>query len=267
MADTGIKIVKMKKWMRHSSLNFLERNPDLMGLPGYVSLAHPEIVKVMAGGFEVMLRDSHFISIRARQILSDNVSGKLYKGDELFKSESALNQTLMQLHEYFDTRLEQATKKLESGGFSVSEVQRHETHYETLAVTNAVTEYLNLIVKADHYSSLLHYLWIFGELSDSPDESLRIKLVTEKEIRVNLFAVTRDSTQHYSNIRRLCNGVLDIRRKEREEQSLRDKAREKARQEKERTLNERRERREANKKKALAKAQVELNQVAAEVTA
>ena len=47
-------------------------------------------------------------------------------------------------------------------------------------MTNGVTQYLDIIAKADYYLSILHYLWVTSELSDSPDEARRVKLNTER---------------------------------------------------------------------------------------
>ena len=91
--------------------------------------------------------------------------------------------------------------------------------------TNAVTQYLDLLSKADLCTAILHYLWLTGELSDNPDEAMRVKLKTEREIRENLFNITRFTQSQYSTVRRICNGVIEQRRLEREQQSERDRQR------------------------------------------
>lgn len=219
------QLIRMKKWMRKSTVSFFERNQDVIAAPSFVALCNRMVVDVMSTGFEVLTRDSHFITVRARQILTQNVKGDIYQEDELFKAESSLNTHFERLHEYFDTRIQQGEQKLEMGGFNLNEVQRLVTNYETMTVTNGVTQYLDILAKADHYITILQYLWVTSELSDNPDEAMRVKLNTEREVRQQLFGITRASNAHYNNIRRLCNGVLELRKKERAEQSERDRAR------------------------------------------
>ncbi|MBK7424733.1 MAG: hypothetical protein IPJ48_17535 [Propionivibrio sp.] len=67
--------------------------------------------------------------------------------------------------------------------------------------------------------------WLTSELSDNPDEAMRVKLKTEWEIRENLFNITRFTQSQYSTVRRICNGVIEQRRLEREQQSERDRQR------------------------------------------
>ena len=51
------QLVRMKKWMRKSTINFLERNKDVIAAPGFVPLCNKMIVDVMATGFEVVARE------------------------------------------------------------------------------------------------------------------------------------------------------------------------------------------------------------------
>lgn len=215
----------MKKWMRPSSIRFLERNPDALYAKGFVTLSNSSIVKIMAAGFEVVMRDTFFISCRARQILADNLNRKIYSEDEIFKAERAINAHLEKLHEYFDTRIHQGEQKLQLAGFSTDEMQRIPSNYETKTVTNAVTQYSDLIAKADLYTSILHYLWLTSELADNPDEAMRAKLNTERDIRDHLFSITRFTQSHYTVIRRICTAVVESRRLAREQQSERDRQR------------------------------------------
>ena len=73
---------------------------------------------------------------------------------------------------------------------------------------------------------MLHeFLWITGELSDSPQQALAAKLNNEREARNHLLSVSRTTVKHFQVIRRICNGVLDERRAWREQrkaQSVRD---------------------------------------------
>ena len=269
------QLIRMKKWMRNSTIDFFNRNPDVIAAPSFVSLSSKMVVDVLTSGFEVMTRDTHFITCRARQILTQNVKGDVYQEDELFKAEMALNAHFERVHEFFDTRISQGEMKLTMAGFEPNELQRIVTNYETRTVTNGVTQYLDILVKADIYTTILHYLWVTGELADSPDESLRHKLNTEREIRQHLFGLTRASNTHYNNVRRLCNGIVDIRRKERQEQAKRDYEREaaskaqkaaaeaKAEKRREKARQKRNETRQSN----IADAQREMNKLVPEAVA
>ena len=226
MNRTTPQFIRMKKWMRKSTINFLDRNKDIIAAPGFVSLCNQPIVDVMSTGFEVVARDTHFITCRARQILTENLTGNVYQEEELLKAEREFHAHLESIHEYFDTRNTQAEQKLEAAGFGANAIQKLMTNYETISVTNQLTQYINILAKADNYLTLLHYLWVTGELSDSQDESLRVKLNAEREVRHHLFGITRASNVHYNNVRRICNGVLEKRRAERQAQSERDRKRE-----------------------------------------
>jgi hypothetical protein len=264
----------MKKWMRKSSIDFFNRNPDVIGASGFVPLCNDTIVKVMSTGFEVITRDTHFITCRSRQILSQNLTGDIYQESEIFKAEAALNALFERTHEYFDTRITQGEQKLAMGGFGMDEIQKLVSNYETKTVTNAVTQYLDILAKADNYLTILQYLWVTCELSDDQDEALRVKLTIEREVRHVLFAITRASNIHYNNIRKLCNGVVEARRAERAKQAQRDRELAKARQERteakkaeqalarEQQREEKRLRREAEKSQNLKSAQVDMDSLA-----
>ena len=160
------------------------------------------------------------------------------------------------------------------GGFGMDEIQKLVSNYETKTVTNAVTQYLDILAKADNYLTILQYLWVTCELSDDQDEALRVKLTIEREVRHVLFAITRASNIHYNNIRKLCNGVVEARRAERAKQAQRDREAAKARQERteakkaeqalarEQQREEKRLRREAEKSQNLKSAQVDMDSLA-----
>ncbi|TXT28210.1 MAG: hypothetical protein FD131_3343 [Rhodocyclaceae bacterium] len=272
------QLIKMKKWMRKSTVNFFERNPDVIGAPSFVPICNKMIADVLSSGFEVVTRDTHFITCRSRQILSQNLTGDIFQEDEIFKAESAMNAHFERLHDYFDTRIQQGEQKLELGGFGSSEIQKLVTNYETMTVTNGVTQYLDILAKADHYITILQYLWVTSELSDNPDEAMRVKLNTEREVRHHLFGITRASNTHYNNIRRICNGVVERRRQERANQAERDRQRAAERKikaeqaearrqaESQQRKDERRQRRDTERAQNLAAAQNELNSLAPEAT-
>lgn len=270
------QLIRMKKWMRKSTINFFERNPDVIAAPSFVPLCNKMIAEVLSSGFEVITRDTHFLACRARHILKSNLTGEVFQEDELLKAESELNAHFDSIHEYFDTRIRQGEQKLELGGFGLNEIQKLVTNYETYTVTNGVTQYLDILAKADHYITILQYLWVTSELSDNPDEAMRVKLNAEREVRHHLFAITRASNTHYNNVRRLCNGVVEKRRAERQQQAERDRKRNqvrKAREEEaelkrqagiEQRREAKRQRRLEEKQQKLASAQADMNNLAVE---
>ncbi len=99
-------------------------------------------------------------------------------------------------------------------------------------------------------------------------------LTIEREVRHVLFAITRASNIHYNNVRRICNGVVERRRAERQAQAERDRKREAARKAKHeeaeakrqaeitRRREEKRQRRESERKQALEVAQNDMDTLA-----
>ena len=222
------KLIRMKKWMRKSSIDFFNRNPDVIGASGFVPLCNDMIVKVMSTGFEVITRDTHFITCRSRQILSQNLTGDIYQESEIFKAESALNALFERTHEYFDTRITQGEQKLAMGGFGMSEIQKLESNYETKTVTNGVTQYLEILAKADHYITI-------RKLCNGVVEARR----TER-------------AQQAQRDRELANARKERAAAKKEKQAL----------EREQQRDEKRQRREAEKSLNLKSAQVDMDSLA-----
>lgn len=231
MSNNAPQLIPMKKWMRNSSLKFFERNPEAIGAPGFVSLSNPIIVNVLSTNFEPFTRDTYYITVRARSILSENRTRREYREDELFQAEMALATYLDRLNEYFDTRIEQGMQKLQLNGFGESAIKRVLTNYETISVHAYVTQFIDILAKADFYLAIIHYLWLTGELSDSMGEATRLKLTTENETRDTLYELTRLSIKHSQNIQRIVTGAIEQRNAKRAKQAQKDQRR-KARLEK-----------------------------------
>jgi hypothetical protein len=216
--------IPIRMWMAHSTLKFLDRNQKAVLLDGVVHLGHDVVVKVMRNTFEVVLRDAHYVTIAARIVLAERVHGKIFQEEEIFKAEDEINRQLERISDYFDRRIEQAEQKLVGAGFDPEKVPQRTTAYETKASTNAVTAFVEILKKADIYLSLIDYLWIAGELSSTPSEALKARLNNQREVRSHLLSIPRRTTSQFQTIRRICNGVLEQRKKLREEQSARDKS-------------------------------------------
>lgn len=279
MTQQNPQYVKMSKWIRKSSMHFFERNPDVLGVPGFVPLGHKMVVDVMSTGFEAVTRDTFFIACRARQILSNNLKSDVYREEDIFKAELELNKLLDQMHEYFDTRIHQGELKLQMGGFDPASMQRLVANYETNSCTNAVTQYIDILAKADNYLTIVQYLWVTSELSDNPNEAMKVKLNIEREVKTNLYAIARASTAHYNNIRRICDEVVKNRQTARANQSAQDKkhhaqAKQEAAQKEakkaaaaEKRKGKARLRREAERKDALSAAKSHQDQLVTAATA
>jgi hypothetical protein len=114
MSDTPI--IEMKDWLAKSTLKFFERNEHVMMVPRIVEIGNPLAFKLLSRTFEPMSRDSFYVTISARGILADRVSGKIYQEEEIFKAELALSRELEKLNDYLDRRIEQAEQKMRAAG-------------------------------------------------------------------------------------------------------------------------------------------------------
>ena len=218
MATTG-KPIPMVEWLQHSTVDFFERNPNAVMARQTVSLTQEPVAKILRRSFEVISRDAHYITIVARPLLADRVSGKVFKEEEVFKAETAINAQLARINDYFDKRIHQAETRLHAAGHDADQVLADRTPktYEARCSTRTATEYLQLLAKADIYLALHEFLWITGELSDSPQAALDAKLNNEREARNHLRSISRTTIRHFMAIRRICKGVLDERRTRREQ--------------------------------------------------
>ena len=72
------QLIKINHWMRKSTINFFNRNPDAVFAPGFLTLCHPMVVDIFSKSFEAVSRDTYFVTCRARMILSENLKTKVY---------------------------------------------------------------------------------------------------------------------------------------------------------------------------------------------
>jgi hypothetical protein len=223
MATKDLPVIPMKEWLQRSSLEYFERNASALMVPKVVHLCSDTLVKVMSRSFEVVSRDAHYITIASRLILADRVSGKIYQEEEVFKAETAINWQLELVDDYLDGRIKQAEQKLIHAGIDPNVVERVTRGYASKCATPTATDYLELIIKADIYLAMFQYLWVAGELSNSRDEALKVKLNNERQVRDELGKVVKMCTKHFHVLRRICNAVLADRKLDRDKQSARDK--------------------------------------------
>lgn len=222
MSDTPI--IEMKDWLAKSTLKFFERHESVMMVPRVVELGSPLAVKLLSRTFEPMSRDSFYISTSARGILADRVSGKIYQEDEIFKAELMLSSQLEKLNDYLNRRIEQAEQKMRAAGEDPTNIASPALRYRAKCATRTTKDWLDTIKKIDIYMTMLEFLHISGELSDTDIESQRAKLHNEHDMRTHAHNIPREAARQYSVIRRICSAVLDGRMEERAAQSQRDKA-------------------------------------------
>lgn len=217
MNPTQIEMIPIQEWLKFSRIKFFKRHPEAQFVTGYLQISNPLIVKLLESGFEVVTRSTYYINIIARRMLTDLVTMKIYSEEEIFEVEEAIHASIMEVHQYFDVRIAQAEKKINAAGFDVNGIQRLCKNYETQTVTNTVAQYLEVLSKADYYLSLLGYLWITGELSDSPSEAMRIKLTAEHDTRVHLFNLVRFTNKCEARLRSLVDRTRNETHQKREE--------------------------------------------------
>lgn len=215
--------IKMHAWLAKSNFKFAKNNKATVRIPKVVHLASTSVVKAMAKTFESVSRDAHYITVAARVILADRVSGKIYQEDELFGAERKVAEHIMRINEFFDRRIAQAEQKIALAGADASTIIQRTQAYEAECTTRTATDYLQVIKKADIYLGMLEYLWIMQELSDNPLESLQAKLNSEKEVISHLVSIPRKLTSQFQVINKLCRGVVEKRRADSVAQSERDK--------------------------------------------
>lgn len=213
-ANKGQSAVPFNKWLKKSTINFWVRHPTVRSLSGTVTLSVTMVRDVMARTFEPITRDCYYITTQAREILTNNLSTELYRSDELLGAEQALSDQAMRIIEYFETRIEQATLKLESAGYSLDETETAGELYETRVVTPMAKQWLDILTMADRYLILIDYLDLAGELADDPAESQRVKLTAAREARQTLLSLPKLATSRKDQIWKICSGVIEQRRQE-----------------------------------------------------
>jgi hypothetical protein len=235
--------IPMSAWMHHSTIRFVERNPEATMVPKRVPISNETVFRAMSTTYEPVMRDTYFVNVVARRILSHRVSGKVYQEEEIFKAEQKIMKVFERVNGYFDTRIAQAEQKLQLAGYDADDLlaRARSKTYEFESPTGLTNDYISLLIKANIYMVHNANLWAAGELGNSPAEALAAKLNNEREVRGQLFAVSRATTSAYNELRQLVNRVVEERR----EASNKRKVRENRRAEHERNAAAKRERQQA----------------------
>lgn len=215
-------------WIARSNLRFFKRLEAPLLISQTVGLSNEGILRVLRDHFEIVSRDAYYISIIARQILSDKVSDKIYQEEEVLKAEREVFKSFQHANAYFDTRIKQAEQVLsESGGLDLGIKPGTVKQYEAWCTTRTATKWLELLKKADHYLTLNYHLWVLGELvpaNATEGEALAAKLNNERGARSELANLRRSLAHQFATIRTLVNRVaaqrdaeLEVRRREQSE--------------------------------------------------
>lgn len=220
--------IPQDEWMARSSLRFFKRLEAPLLISQTIGLSNEGILRILRDHFEIVSRDAYYISIVAREILSDKVSDKIYQEEEVLKAEQEVFKSFEHANAYFDTRIRQAEQVLgESGGMDLGIKPGTVKQFEAWCTTRTATKWLELLKKADHYLTLNYHLWVLGELvpaNATEGEALAAKLNNERGARGELANLRRSLAHQFATIRNLVNRVtaqreteLEVRRREQSE--------------------------------------------------
>lgn len=225
------------QWVKHSTLRFFKGLDGILNFPVTVALTHDVTTKILRSQWEAVSRDVYYITMTARRLLSEEVSAKIYKEDEILKAEQEVFKVLEGAHGHFDTRVAQAEQKLKEAGLSDLALRGGNVAklYEARSTTRTATKWLELLQKSDGYLTLNYQLWVTGEIGPpnwTEKEALEAMQANIRDARDAITQVARRINQQYTNIRALVQRVQDQRRVEdearRRAQSERDRAKHKA---------------------------------------
>lgn len=202
-----------------------------MIVPMTVGISNEVILRNMRDYFEVISRDTYYLSVVARQILSDKVNEKIYQEEEVLKAEQEVFKAFEAANSFFDTRIKQAEQVLREAGMLEMSMRAGTVKlYEAWCTSRTATKWLELLKKADQYVTLNFQLWVTGEIgpaNQTDGEALAAKLNNERNVRHELSTLRRKIGIQFATIRNLVNRVAEQREIENEirrrEQSERDR--------------------------------------------
>lgn len=221
MADN--EPIKQSAWLAKSNFNFAKKNKASIVFPTVVHLSSNTIFKIMSTSFEPLSRDSHYISVAARMILADRVSGKIYREEEVFGAETQMSAQFERVNDFLDRRINQAKQKMELAGYDMQSFRQRTVAYEAECTSRQASDFIALLKKADVYLGLIEFMWMARELSDKQDEAIKAKIDNEREVKTQILSIPRKSTQQFQVIHRICKEVMEQRKQESAAQSARDK--------------------------------------------
>lgn len=212
--------IPQEEWLARSNLRFFKRLEAPMIVPMTVGISNEVILRNMRDYFEVVSRDTYYLSVIARQILADKVSDKIYQEEEVLKAEQEVFKAFEAANSFFDTRIKQAEQVLrEAGMLEMSMRAGTVKMYEAWCTSRTATKWLELLKKADQYLTLNFQLWVTGEIgpaNQTDGEALAAKLNNERNARVELSKLRRKVAIQFATIRNLVNRVAEQREAENE---------------------------------------------------
>ena len=221
-------IIPLEKWIKKTGIKFWE-NEKPQFVQGAVFLSQDVVTKTLSVVYEPFSRDCHFITYKARHILSHNfrLNKGQYQEDEIFGAEKAVNESLDRVSEYFSKLIEQGKIKLNSVGFEFEKMSHGKKGYETKNTSPMVTRLIDICAQADIYLSIMMTLHITGELSNDSNEAQRAWSLAEQAVRQNILSLVRLASTHYQNLYKICQAVVQYRKKQNEERKAKQAAKRK----------------------------------------
>ena len=210
------KVIPWLEWGRKTSLKFFEKYAEALHLDMTIDMANDMPRRVLAQSFEAVSRDTYYISVMARQILTENVSGKVYQEDEIFKPEQIIVKAIESAKAALDNRILQSDQKLQGAGYSREFIKGRPDRLGIPIYTSAARGYMEVCLAADLYGRMMTGLELIGELSDRQDQSMMALRNAARETRTTMNTLASTISHQFSIINRICNGAVEQRRKERE---------------------------------------------------
>lgn len=225
-------VIPMKQWLADTTSNFFSRpvHAPIVN-KGVMELGSRPVITLVAGIFEPYSRDLNYISEVSRVILVGNVPKELLDEADVLGAEDKIEKQIMRVDEWFDARLTQSVQRLESLGVDAEAVLRDRSNLERLEVQWTHThakDMVELALKADRYYALNFAIWSNRDSADrSPsgkNDAIQARLVNERDIRHQLYSVTKVAARHFTIIHRICKEVQRLREEQRQQRSERDRA-------------------------------------------
>lgn len=210
------KVIPWSEWGRKTALKFFDKYAGALHLDMEIEMANDMPRRVLAQSFEAVSRDTYYISVMARQILTENVSGKIYQEDEIFKAEQVIVKAIETAKSALDNRILQSDQKLQSAGYSRDVIKGRPDRLGISIYTSAARGFMEVCLSADLYSRMMTGLELIGELSDRQDQSMMALRNAAREARTIMNTLASTISNQFSIINRICNGAVEQRRKERE---------------------------------------------------
>lgn len=217
-------VIPQDEWLPKTSLRFFERQQVPMARL-HLPLSQTETVRILKTTTERLSRDAYYITVVAREILTDNISDKVYHEEEVLQAEQELFKALANANEAIDGVLRSAARRIGASGFKEPAVPDNAPLFEVHIASNVVAEFLNLLAKADLYFLQLNFLWQIGELSDTPEGAIQAKVNGTRAVRQRVVHIVAVAGKQFNRLRSICNRIQEERRNRSQHRKLEAKKR------------------------------------------